>query len=113
MTRNVHLTATERAVLLLIADGLTAPEIGKTIFSSESTVKTHIARIRLKLDARNIAAIVRQAYRYGLLDNDGLLPEMTPAEKLDQAEVWLADPEVAKVQLARERAALAALEAQP
>ena len=47
------LTEREREVLMLIGEGCNNTEIGKRLFLSESTVKTHVGRILFKLDLRD------------------------------------------------------------
>jgi DNA-binding CsgD family transcriptional regulator len=47
------LTPTELAVVRLVAEGLTNPEIGARLFMSRGTVKTHLSRIFTKLDTAN------------------------------------------------------------
>jgi len=57
----------ERAVLGLIADGLSAPAIGRRMHLSESTVRTHTRHLYEKLGVSERAAAVAQAMRRGLL----------------------------------------------
>ncbi|MGZ4453977.1 MAG: response regulator [Nocardioides sp.] len=62
-----RLSDREHDVLLLLADGLGAAAIGERLFMSESTVKSHIARIYQKLGASNRAQALVTAMRIGLL----------------------------------------------
>lgn len=59
------LTAREEQVLLAAARGRTNGEIGDELSISLSTVKTHIAALMRKLDARNRVEIVMWAYETG------------------------------------------------
>ena len=53
--------------VLLLAEGLGAAQIGKQLYLSESTAKSHIARIYQKLGAANRAQALVTAMRVGLL----------------------------------------------
>jgi len=61
------LSARESEVLRLVASGLTNAEIGKQLFISEATVKTHLLRVFNKLDVADRTAAVTTAMRHGLL----------------------------------------------
>ncbi|GAA0464976.1 DNA-binding response regulator [Actinoplanes capillaceus] len=61
------LSAREAEVLRLVAAGLTNAEIGKRLFISEATVKTHLLRAFNKLDVADRTAAVTTAMRHGLL----------------------------------------------
>lgn len=58
----------EREVLKLIAEGMTAPQIGRTIHLGVATVKTHLQHIYDKLGVSERAAAVAEAMRRGLLE---------------------------------------------
>jgi two-component system nitrate/nitrite response regulator NarL len=62
------LSAREREVLGLTADGLSAPAIGARLHLSPTTVKSHLQSAYEKLGVSDRAAAVAAALRQGLLD---------------------------------------------
>ena len=70
--RAVHerpfLSDREREILKLVAEGLTAPEIGRTIHLSTATIKTHLQHLYDKLGVSERAAAVAVAMRRGLVE---------------------------------------------
>jgi two-component system nitrate/nitrite response regulator NarL len=58
----------ERETLTLIAEGLSAPQIGRVLHLSTATVKTHLQHIYEKLGVSERAAAVAEAMRRGLLE---------------------------------------------
>jgi DNA-binding NarL/FixJ family response regulator len=61
------LSAREAQVLRLVARGRTNADIGRELFISEATVKTHMLRIFNKLDVDDRTAAVTTAMTHGLL----------------------------------------------
>jgi pimeloyl-ACP methyl ester carboxylesterase/DNA-binding CsgD family transcriptional regulator len=61
------LTAREREVLRLVAEGLTDDLIAEQLVLSRHTVHRHVSNIRLKLDAPSRAAAAAVATRQGLI----------------------------------------------
>ncbi|MEV7428770.1 MULTISPECIES: response regulator transcription factor [unclassified Nocardioides] len=66
---STKLSDREHEVLLLLADGLGAAQIGEKLYLSESTAKSHIAKIYQKLGAANRAQALVTAMRIGLLSS--------------------------------------------
>ncbi|NGN68871.1 response regulator transcription factor [Streptomyces sp. A7024] len=60
------LTERERDVVRLVATGRTNAEIAGELYMSLSTVKTHLAHVQAKLDARNRVEIAAWAWETGL-----------------------------------------------
>lgn len=58
----------EHDVLTLVSQGLSNPEIGRTLFIGEATVKTHLLRVFAKLGVADRTAAVTTAYSLGLID---------------------------------------------
>ncbi|MBX3092681.1 MAG: response regulator transcription factor, partial [Cryobacterium sp.] len=61
------LTAREREVLAWVGQGLTNEEIGRQLFVSPLTAKTHVSRMMSKLGARDRVQLVVIAYETGLV----------------------------------------------
>ena len=64
--RVAALTARERQVIGLVAEGLSNVEIGDRLTMSAATAKTHVNRAMSKLGARDRAQLVVLAYQCGL-----------------------------------------------
>jgi DNA-binding NarL/FixJ family response regulator len=60
------LTARERDIVVAAATGLDNGEIARRLYISPHTVKTHLNRAMVKLDARDRGQLVAAAYRAGL-----------------------------------------------
>jgi two-component system, NarL family, nitrate/nitrite response regulator NarL len=62
------LSAREREVLGLVAEGLNGPDIARRLQIAPSTVRTHMDHLYAKLDASERAELVAKAMRRGLLE---------------------------------------------
>jgi LuxR family maltose regulon positive regulatory protein len=62
------LTRKEIQVMRLAADGLSNDDIAERLFVAETTVRTHLRNINVKLDARNRMEAIALARRAGLID---------------------------------------------
>jgi len=65
--RMTNLTQRERDVLRLLADGMSNEEIGKNLFISPETVRTHVRKAMAKLDADTRTQAVATALRQSLI----------------------------------------------
>ncbi|MGI4872562.1 MAG: response regulator transcription factor [Janthinobacterium lividum] len=61
------LSAREREILLLVADGLTTAQIADKLFTSPRTVESHRQNIMEKTGAKNTAALIKTAASQGWL----------------------------------------------
>jgi len=66
-----ELSEREREVFRLMTRGLSNAEIGKQLFISETTVKTHVTHILQKLNLRDRVQAVVLAYQAGLFESSG------------------------------------------
>jgi DNA-binding NarL/FixJ family response regulator len=67
-----ELTAREREILGLAANGLTNARIGRELWVTEQTVKFHLSNIYRKLGVSNRTEAIRYAYEHGLIDSPAL-----------------------------------------
>jgi two-component system response regulator NreC len=65
-----RLTAREREILKLIAEGHTSREIADMLFVSQKTVLGHRVKIMEKLDLHNRTELIKYAVRKGLVSLD-------------------------------------------
>ena len=72
------LTAREMDVFRLITQGLSNAEIGEHLFISDTTVKTHVTRLLLKLGLRDRAQAIVLAFQTGLFEAGGAGPSDNP-----------------------------------
>jgi DNA-binding NarL/FixJ family response regulator len=61
------ITRREKEILVLIADGLTNPEIANKLFVSSSTVDSHRKNLLAKLNVKNTASLVKFAMDHQLI----------------------------------------------
>lgn len=89
----LELTERERSVLDGMARGRSNSDIGRELYLSEDTIKTHARRLFRKLGARDRAHAVALAYQTGVLeapphpDDDVVIPEREPVAARDPAVV--------------------------
>jgi DNA-binding NarL/FixJ family response regulator len=65
-----NLTEREREVLMMTAKGRSTEEIAAELWISIATVRTHIYRLRNKLNLRDRAQLVSYAYQAGMMQVD-------------------------------------------
>ncbi|MET8144055.1 response regulator transcription factor [Sphaerisporangium sp. NPDC005288] len=68
--RMESLTAREREVLALVGRGMSNQDIGRELFLSEGTVKSHVSAILLRLGLNNRVQAAIVAYEAGLVIGD-------------------------------------------
>jgi DNA-binding NarL/FixJ family response regulator len=64
------LSPREQEVLTLLGEGLSVPAIARTMYLSQSTAKTYVARLYDKLGASNRAQALMTALRHGLIQHE-------------------------------------------
>lgn len=67
IAENNLLSAREAEILLLMSRGLTNEQIGKELFISLNTVKTHLAKMYSKLDVKNRTSAIARAKELKIL----------------------------------------------
>lgn len=61
------LTSREKEVLVMIAEGLTSPQIAGKLFLSPHTVDSHRKNLLTKFEVNNTAGLIKVAARHGLI----------------------------------------------
>jgi DNA-binding NarL/FixJ family response regulator len=64
--KRFKLSPRELEIIVLMREGLSAPEIARQLFIAEETVKTHRKNIYFKLAINNLAELIRFANEHGL-----------------------------------------------
>ena len=67
----VGITARERSVLRLVAQGLSNKAIGRQLHMAESSVKTHVSHLLAKLNRQDRVQLVILAYESGFIQPTG------------------------------------------
>lgn len=65
--KSLDITAREYEVLTSISEGLSNKEIGEKLFLSESTIKTHVSNLLLKLNAKRRTHAIQIAKRLKII----------------------------------------------
>ncbi len=65
--KELDLSARESEVLTELIQGKSNQEIANTLFISESTVKTHVSNILMKLGAKRRTQVMHNAKKWGLI----------------------------------------------
>ena len=73
--RLAELTERERQVMAAVAEGASNEEIGRRLFMSPATARTHVSRAMAKLGARDRAQLVVLAYQCGLVTPGSVGPD--------------------------------------
>jgi DNA-binding CsgD family transcriptional regulator len=63
----IELTSREAEILELIILEFTSMEIAQELFITPETVKSHRKNLLMKLNARNVAGMVRRAFEYNIV----------------------------------------------
>ena len=67
MIRKLDVSKREMEVLALIAEGLSNQEIAERLFISESTIKTHVSNLFVKLDVKRRTQAVSKAKELNII----------------------------------------------
>lgn len=68
LTRNATLSAREREVLKLVAEGHSSKEIAGALGISVGTIDVHRVNLMKKIEVKNVAGLVAFAFHIGLID---------------------------------------------
>ncbi|MDA8692913.1 helix-turn-helix transcriptional regulator [Saprospiraceae bacterium] len=70
MTPQNYLTNRELEVLNLLSSGYSTPEISSNLFLSTETIKTYRRNLIVKLEAKNVAHLIRIAFEKDIIFSD-------------------------------------------
>ena len=62
------ITNRQKEIVELLSKGYTRKDISKKLFIGEETVKSHIRNVRMKNYKRNVAHLVADSIREGIID---------------------------------------------
>ena len=65
--KDLDISNREYEVLQKIAEGLSNKEIAESLFLSESTIKTHVSNLLIKLDAKRRTQAIKKAKSFQIL----------------------------------------------
>jgi DNA-binding NarL/FixJ family response regulator len=63
----IFLTKTEQGILKYISDGFSTREIGRLMYRSTQTIKSHRRNLFIKFKAKNMADLIEKAHKTGLI----------------------------------------------
>lgn len=63
----VTLSSKEKAILELLSDGFTTPEIAEKLMSSQHTIETYRRNLLLKFDAKNVSEMIKISLKEGFI----------------------------------------------
>lgn len=69
----MSITTREREVLELASYGLNSKQIAQKVFISPYTVNDHLKNLRAKMDASNVAQLIRKGFEKGLLTPNNII----------------------------------------
>ena len=84
---NMHLTQRQIEVLRLVASGLTATAVARSLGISTHTVNGHLREMFRRSEVRNVAALIALAYASGILA--GGPPSVHDQAPTDSEMPWL------------------------
>jgi len=67
MNNRIPLSQREQEIIILISNELSSREIAERLFISFETVKSHRKNILAKLEVKNVAGMIREAFLQGII----------------------------------------------
>ncbi len=69
----MSITTREKEVLELASFGLNSKQIAQKVFLSPYTVNDHLKNLRNKMNASNVAQLIRKGFEQGLLTPNNII----------------------------------------